>query len=110
MVASSSRYRARRGPRSVSPARSVPFPHYTNVMTGPDFELVTATLETASLMVELLARAGYKRTAVYVRRTIREAADSYEVREQHRAHVIREGAKRVAASSETWVTKARKDE
>jgi hypothetical protein len=86
----------------------VPLPHYTNIMTGPDFELVTATIETASVMVELLARAGYKRTAVYIRRTIREAADPYEVRDQHRTFMIREGAKHVAASSATWVTKVRK--
>lgn len=80
--------------------RHVPMPHYTNVMTGPDFELVTATLETAVVMVELLARAGYKRTAVYVRRTIREAADPYEVREQHRTVMIREGAKRMAGKND----------
>jgi hypothetical protein len=88
-------------------------PHYrrtTAVPSGTTFVIVTCTPAVASRVVASLARAGYKRTAVYVRRTIREAADSYEVREQHRAHVIREGAKRVAASSETWVTKARKDE
>lgn len=49
------------------------YPHYTNIHTGANHELVTASVTAAASIVEQLARAGHKRTAVFVRRRVREA-------------------------------------
>lgn len=50
-----------------------PYPHYSNVYTAPHHEYVTCTVTAARGIVEQLARAGFKRTAVHVRRILREA-------------------------------------
>ncbi len=86
--------------------RGVAIPHYENSKTGANHELVTCDLEAAKQIVELLVRAGYKRTAVYVRRTIREHEDPYEVRQRQRAHLVKEGAKHVTAEARTWVRRS----
>jgi hypothetical protein len=51
-------------------------PHYrrtTAVPSGTTFVIVTCTPDVASRVVASLARAGHKRTAVFVRRRVREA-------------------------------------
>ncbi len=50
-----------------------PYPHYDNVIAGPNHELVTCGVDVAHAMVAELARAGFKRQAVRLRRMIREA-------------------------------------
>lgn len=54
------------------------YPHYTNVETGPDYELVTCSADAAAAMVPMLFRAGYKRTAAQLRRRVRQALDRRE--------------------------------
>ncbi len=53
------------------------YPHYattTSVPDGTDYAMVSCDLEAAVAIVEQLARAGHKRTAVQVRRIVRQAA------------------------------------
>jgi len=52
------------------------YPHYSNVYTAPHHEYVSATISAARGIVEQLTRAGFKRTAVHVRRKVREALHS----------------------------------
>ncbi len=52
--------------------RAGPYPHYDNTIAGPNHELVTCSVDVARAMVAELARAGYKRQAVRLRRMIRE--------------------------------------
>jgi hypothetical protein len=49
------------------------YPHYSSYQCGTSHEFVSCSLAAARSIVEQLARAGYKRTAVFVRRRVREA-------------------------------------
>jgi len=53
-----------------------PYPHNMVIYSTPNVEYITATIPTARAIVEQLAKAGHKRTAVWVRRRIRESSSS----------------------------------
>jgi hypothetical protein len=49
------------------------YPHYSNYQVGTSHEFVTCSIPAARSIVQQLAKAGHKRTAVFVRRRVREA-------------------------------------
>lgn len=49
------------------------YPHYTNLAVGTNHEFVTCSLAAAERMIPMLFHAGHKRTAVFLRRRVRDA-------------------------------------